>query len=271
MTPEEIRLILDAVRSGEASVEHAAERLAAARGYIELAEATVDLDRPRRKGYPEVIYCASKSAPQITSIARALLDAHGLAFGTRCAPDVADLVLREIGGGEYDPVARTIRFGRPYAERDTASVGVIAAGTSDLPVAEEALSTLRTFGARAERIYDVGVAGIHRLFGEQRRIAGLDVLIVVAGMEGALPSVVGGLFRQPLIAVPTSVGYGTALGGFTPLFGMLTSCASGVMVVNIDNGFGAAMAALSIVGAVETGVARMRGKDADGDRSGAGS
>ena len=198
-----------------------------------------------------MIYCASKTPAQISSIVRALLDAHGLAFGTRCAPEAAEEVIGSMGGGSYDPLARTIRFGAPYPLREGMSVGVIAAGTSDLPVAEEAASTLETFGALAERIYDVGVAGLHRLLGARGRIDGVDVLIVVAGMEGALPSVVGGLTRQPLIAVPTSVGYGTALGGFAALFGMLTSCASGITVVNIDNGFGAAMAALSILGAIE--------------------
>jgi NCAIR mutase (PurE)-related protein len=251
MTNEEILILLESVRSGEAPVADAAALLGAARGYREIDGATLDTDRLRRTGYPEVIYCASKSVEQIIPIARALLDLHGLAFGTRCAPAAAEEVMRSVGGGEYDALARTIRFGTPWPRRAGLSVGVIAAGTSDLPVAEEAVVTLETFGARVERIYDVGVAGLHRLLGARGTIDGTDVLIVVAGMEGALPSVVGGLTRQPLIAVPTSVGYGTALGGFTALFGMLTSCASGITVVNIDNGFGAAMAALSILGAIE--------------------
>jgi NCAIR mutase (PurE)-related protein len=251
MTPEELRMILDAVRSGAASIEHAAERIGNRRGYIDHGIARVDIDRERRRGAPEVIYCASKRADEVVTIVRTLLEIHGLAFGTRCAPELAEAVLGEMEGGEYDPVARTIRFGRPRPQRTTVTTAVIAAGTSDRPVAEEACVTLETFGAPVERIYDVGVAGLHRLLDQRDAIGRAGVLIVCAGMEGALPSVVGGLFHQPIIAVPTSVGYGAALSGFTPLFSMLTSCASGITVVNIDNGFGAAMAALSILNTIE--------------------
>ncbi|MEO5929400.1 MAG: nickel pincer cofactor biosynthesis protein LarB [Candidatus Kapaibacterium sp.] len=243
-------MILESVRNG-APVDSAVEQLSSGLGFVDIGDASVDIDRERRRGVPEVIYCASKTAGQIIRIARVLLSAHGLAYGTRCAPDVAEEVLREIGDGAYDPLSRTIRIGAPHAQLTALTTGVIAAGTSDLPVAEEACMTLETFGAPVDRIYDVGVAGIHRLLGERERMERSAVLIVVAGMEGALPSVVGGLSRQPLIAVPTSVGYGAALGGFTALLGMLTSCASGITVVNIDNGFGAAMAALGILRAIE--------------------
>src|SRR5690606_7710801 len=150
----------------------------------------------------------------------------------------------------YDVMARTIRIGEPLAERSAITTAVVAAGTSDRPVAEEACSTLETFGARVDRIYDVGVAGLHRLLGRHEQLSRAGILIVVAGMEGALPSVVGGLYRQPLIAVPTSVGYGTAQSGMTALFSMLTSCAGGITVVNIDNGFGAALGAISILDAI---------------------
>ena len=250
MTSEEIRQILEAVRSGETPVERAAERLVPEDGFIDLGMANVDTDRRRRRGFPEVIYCASKTSEQIAAIARALLDAEGLAFGTRCEREAAERAIAALGEGEYDPVSRTIVAGTPYPQFTAVTTAVIAAGTSDLPVAEEACRTLETFGAPVDRIYDVGVAGLHRLLSRREQIEQAGVLIVVAGMEGALPSVMGGLFGQPIIAVPTSVGYGAALGGLTPLMAMLTSCASGITVVNIDNGFGAAMAALSILRAI---------------------
>ena len=166
-------------------------------------------------------------------------------------PDTAREVLEIIGDGEYDALSQTMRIGASKHAFTTLRTGVIAAGTSDRSVAEEACRTLETFGAPVDRIYDVGVAGIHRLLSHSEAIASASVLIVVAGMEGALPSVVAGMSKQPVIAVPTSVGSGVALGGLTALFAMLTSCAGGVTVVNIDNGFGAALAALSILHLVE--------------------
>lgn len=253
MTHEQIRLVLEAVRNGETSVEQAAERLLPDESVADAGAARVDTGRTRRRGFPEVIYCASKTPGQIVAIARTLLEAEGLAFGTRCEPDVAGSVTSMLEGAEYDPLSRTIRAGTPMPPCTGAVTAVIAAGTSDIPVAEEACRTLETFGAPVDRIYDVGVAGLHRLLSQTGRIERAAVLIVVAGMEGALPSVVGGLFPQPLIAVPTSVGYGAALGGITPLMAMLTSCAGAVTVVNIDNGFGAAMAALAILRAIGRG------------------
>jgi len=250
MTPEEIRLILEAVRNGESTLDHAVGQLLPPDGFVDLGIAKVDTDRRRRRGFPEVIYCASKNAAQIATVARTLMGTEGLAYGTRCEPRVARQVMAELGG-DYDPLSRTLRIGEPMAPFTDVVTAVIAAGTSDLPVAEEACRTLETFGAPVERVYDVGVAGLHRLLARLEKIDEAGILIVAAGMEGALPSVVGGLFRQPIIAVPTSVGYGAAHGGFTALFSMLTSCASGITVVNIDNGFGAATAALSILHAIE--------------------
>lgn len=251
MTSEEIRLLLDAVRAGALPVEHAAERLSAAEGYVDLNTAKVDTDRERRRGFPEVIFCQSKHPEDVVPIVRTLVERDGLAYGTRCSPELAESILGAFPEGIYDAISRTIRVGALRAPFTVVTTAVIPAGTSDRSVAEEACRTLETFGAPVDRIYDVGVAGIHRLLGERARLESAGVLIVVAGMEGALPSVVGGLCRQPLIAVPTSVGYGANLGGLTPLFGMLSSCASGITVVNIDNGFGAAMAALSILKAIE--------------------
>jgi NCAIR mutase (PurE)-related protein len=244
MTDEDIRLLLEALAARSAEPGDGA-------GYLDIGAAKVDLDRERRRGVPEVIYCEGKTPEHIASISAALLATSGLAFGTRCSAATAEQVLDLLEGGEYDPVARTIRYGHPRPTFTTSVTAVVAAGTSDRPVAEEACSTLETFGAPIDRIYDIGVAGIHRMLDQRDRLDRADVLIVIAGMEGALPSVLGGLSRQPLIAVPTSIGYGTALGGFTALFGMLTSCASGITVVNIDNGFGAAMGALSILRAIE--------------------
>ncbi len=247
MTPDDIRSTLAALLGGDLSVDAAVAALSQGErsGYV--TDALLDLDRFRRRGFPEVIYCQSKSIEQIAAIVPPLLAAHGLAFGTRCPSDVAAEVMRRIDGGSYSASARTLRFGSPLPANPSSIAAVIAAGTSDIPVAEEACETLETFGATVERVYDVGVAGLHRLLSRWETVERASVLIVVAGMEGALPSVVGGLSRQPLIAVPTSIGYGTALGGFTPLMAMLTSCSSGISVVNIDNGFGAAAFAATIL------------------------
>ncbi len=255
MNPEQLLELLESVRSGARPVDAAAAELQRdaglqrdnRAGYTDLGEIKLDVDRTARRGFPEVVYCASKSAEQITAALRGLLAHDGIAVGTRCAPDVASGLLAEFPIADYNPVSRVVRLG-PARERFTElGVAVLAAGTSDRPVAEEACSVLEAFGAPVDRVYDVGVAGLHRLLDHRERIKRAGVLVVVAGMEGALPSVVGGLFPQPIIAVPTSVGYGSALGGFTALFGMLSSCAGGLTVVNIDNGFGAAMAALSIL------------------------
>ncbi len=207
---------------------------------------TPDPGRCERQGFPEVIYCQNKTASQVADNLQALAAANGAAFGTRLDPSKADEVLATLPKATYDPEARTIAFGT-LPQASGPSVAVITAGTSDIPVAAEAAATLAFLGHPTRRIHDVGVAGVHRLFERMEEIRQAAVVIVIAGMEGALPSVVGGLVGAPVIAVPTSVGYGAAFEGVAALLGMLNSCASGLTVVNIDNGFGAALAAHRIL------------------------
>jgi NCAIR mutase (PurE)-related protein len=207
---------------------------------------TLDPDRLARQGFPEIVYCQSKTTQQIVDNLRSLATANGAAFGTRLQTDRADAVLAALPGAIYDPLGKTISIGS-FPTLGTRSVAVISAGTSDLPVAAEAVATLSFLGHSVIQFNDVGVAGIHRLLARVEEIRIAQVIIVVAGMEGALPSVVGGLVAVPVIAVPTSVGYGAAFEGLAALLGMLNSCASGLTVVNIDNGFGAAIAAHRIL------------------------
>jgi NCAIR mutase (PurE)-related protein len=203
---------------------------------------TLDPNRLARQGFPEIVYCQSKTASQIADNLRALADANGRAFGTRLPEDHAADVLSALPEAKYDPLSRTILLGNPLPLK-TSSVAVVSAGTSDLPVAAETAATLAFLGHPVCHFNDIGVAGIHRLHDRIDEIRTAAVVIVIAGMEGALPSVIGGLVAVPVIAVPTSVGYGAAFEGLAALLGMLNSCASGLVVVNIDNGFGAAMAA----------------------------
>jgi hypothetical protein len=207
---------------------------------------TLDPGRLARQGFPEIIYCQSKTTSQIIDNLRALTLANGSAFGTRLPADRASEVLASLPDAEYDALSRTISIGT-MATSGSRRVALVSAGTSDLPVAEEAAATLAFLGHPLIRFNDIGVAGIHRLHSRIDEIRTAGVVIVVAGMEGALPSVVGGLVSAPVIAVPTSVGYGAAFEGLAALLGMLNSCASGLTVVNIDNGFGAAMAAHRIL------------------------
>jgi hypothetical protein len=205
-----------------------------------------DYDRQHRRGMPEVIYGAGKTPAQIAAIMRALNAAGQNAFATRVTPEQAATVCAELPGAVYREDCRILTCDViPLPERK-GKVAVLCAGTSDLSVAEEAAITAERLGANVERIYDVGVAGLHRLISRLERFADARVIVVVAGMEGALPSVVGGLTDKPVIAVPTSVGYGASFQGLAALLGMLNSCASGVTVVNIDNGFGAGVAAALI-------------------------
>jgi NCAIR mutase (PurE)-related protein len=211
----------------------------------ELEFATVDVDRERRQGLPEVVYGPGKTAGQIAGIVRVLLEsATGPVLVTRVEADVAAVVRENVPHGEYHEVARILRW-RP-AKPGAFHLGVVTAGTSDGPVAAEAAVTARTTGLRVSEFVDVGVAGVHRLLDRAEEIAACDAVIVVAGMEGALASVVGGLLAAPVIAVPTSTGYGAAFEGVTALLAMLSSCAAGVTVVNIDAGFSAAMAAFRL-------------------------
>jgi NCAIR mutase (PurE)-related protein len=214
--------------------------------FVDTADARVDTHRALRIGIPEVVFGPGKSVRQIVDIVRTLRDAGQSVLVTRIEAEVAEQIGGEIASGDHDPVARLLRFGPPSANTGRGSIAVVSAGTADSAVAGEAAGTARFFGNTVNELRDVGVAGIHRLLASQDVLREARVVIVVAGMEGALPSVVGGMVDKPVIGVPTSVGYGAALGGLTALFGMLTSCSSNVTVVNIDNGFGAAYAATLI-------------------------
>ena len=209
-------------------------------GIEDLGFAKIDSDRLERTGIPEVIYSSGKTKEQVRQIVERMHNTGIDILATRASEDIFQSVMEIVPEAVFNPVAKTIVFHHNSKEITKDYIAVVAAGTSDLPVAEEAVETARFLGNRVECIYDVGVAGIHRLFSRMELIRGARVIIVVAGMEGALPSVVGGLVDKPVIAVPTSVGYGANLGGITALLAMLNSCAAGISVVNIDNGFGAA-------------------------------
>jgi pyridinium-3,5-biscarboxylic acid mononucleotide synthase len=246
-----LRELLAGVRSGATSPEAALQQLRAL-PFADLGYAHVDHHRAIRQGMPEVIFGEPKTVDEIVGIAQELVRAGQNVLVTRLAADRAAELVARLPEFRYAPRARVASLEvKPIAQRAGHPVAVVTAGTSDIPVAEEALETLRMSGIPAAHVFDVGVAGIHRMMAHLDVMARAPVVIVVAGMEGALASVVGGLVAGPVVAVPTSVGYGAALGGLTPLFGMLTGCASGVVVVNIDNGFGAAMAASRILLACE--------------------
>lgn len=236
MSPKEI---LEKYKSGEIELVEALNHLSD-RGIEEMGFATLDTDRQKRTGIPEVIYASGKTTEQVCLIAKRLYEKGIDILATRVAPDMAEAVLNEIPGATYHPLARAVTWKKSSGIPGVGSIAVVAAGTSDLHVAEEAVITARFLGNRVETVYDVGVAGIHRLFHKLDIIRNARVIIVVAGMEGALASVVGGLVDRPVIGVPTSIGYGANFQGLSSLLSMLNSCASGISVVNIDNGFGAA-------------------------------
>lgn len=247
MDPSRILALLSEVKGGTITPEAALHRLEHM-PFVDLGVARVDHHRSLRQGMPEVVFGESKTAEQIVLIARELLRGDGRILVTRVNEAKAALVRENLPELEYVPVARVlVRLKSDEPTWRGPAVAVVTAGTSDLAVAEEACQTLRVAGVPIERVYDAGVAGLHRLMGDLSKLDRAPAVIVVAGMEGALPSVVGGLIGSPIIAVPTSIGYGAALAGFTALLGMLSSCASGLTVVNIDNGFGAAMAVLRIL------------------------
>jgi len=214
--------------------------------YQDLGFAKIDHHRELRKGIPEIIYGLGKTGPQILKIGREIIRKGGNLLVTRVEPEIYRMLKGKIPGAVYNPAARTITMKQKEAARGKGKIVVMTAGTSDIPVAEEAFVTCDILGNETERVYDVGVAGLHRLFGEYERIKQARVIITVAGMEGALPSVVAGLVSVPVIAVPTSIGYGASFKGLAALLAMLNSCPGGVAVVNIDNGFGAAYLASSI-------------------------
>jgi hypothetical protein len=231
--------LLRQVRSGQLPVSEAVARLRSL-PFEDLGFAKVDTHRELRTGFPEVIYCAGKAPEQVIGIARSIVKRHHVALGTRCSQEMYAAVAEAFPAAAYHEAARIMVVGRPPRPSPRARpITVVTGGTADLPVAEEAAVTAETMGCRVERIYDVGVAGLHRLLSHREALERARIIIVVAGMEGALASVVGGLVSAPVIAVPTSVGYGASFQGLAALLTMLNSCAAGVAVVNIDNGFGA--------------------------------
>ncbi|GIN72568.1 1-(5-phosphoribosyl)-5-amino-4-imidazole-carboxyl ate carboxylase [Bacillus sp. J14TS2] len=235
--------ILQQVRDGQLTVEEAKAQLAT---YENLGFAKVDHHRKKRQGFPEIIYGEGKTTDQILAIMKAILAKKEDVLITRISKEKAEAILQEYPELKYHEIARILSYQHEPKNRRAGYISVICAGTSDLPVAEEAAVTAEVLGSNVKRIYDVGVAGIHRLFDQIEDIQHATVSIVVAGMEGALPSVVGGLVSHPVLAVPTSIGYGANFGGLSALLTMLNSCASGISVVNIDNGFGGAYNAVLI-------------------------
>ncbi|HYP27718.1 MAG TPA: nickel pincer cofactor biosynthesis protein LarB [Blastocatellia bacterium] len=242
MNREDIKKLIEEVRAGRMGADQAADKLSHL-PYEDISFARVDHHREMRVGFPEVILGEGKTVEQIFKISeRILLNSSNLLI-SRTSKEVFEAVSKIAPDAEFSRDARMVSVIRDRAERGEGTIAVISAGTSDIPVAEEAAITATAMGNRVARVYDVGVAGIHRLFGARAEFESARVIIVVAGMEGALPSVVGGLVPVPVIAVPTSIGYGASFGGLAALLGMLNSCASNVTVVNIDNGFGAGFVA----------------------------
>lgn len=276
----DIQEILRGYKAGEISLEIAEAKIRQiderpGKGYANMGFARLDTQRKERSGFPEVIFCSGKPDDYLVAIYRKITELEGRAFGTRATPHQATLVQEAIPAAEYDPVSRILKVERSgdasgmhgvSGSCDTSDVSgatgvhgvsgvstvsggrvaVCTGGTADIPVAEEAAQTAEFFGARVDRFYDVGVSGIHRLFNNMDEIRKADCVIAVAGMEGALPTVIGGMVRNPVIAVPTSVGYGANMQGLTALLTMINSCANGVAVVNIDNGYGAGYMATQI-------------------------
>lgn len=245
MDPNRLQEVLASIAAGELSVDDAMERLKSL-PFTSLEAAKPDLHRALRQGVPETIYCQGKTARQVAAIAGALLEVHESVIATRCDTEhLAGLEYNFSALVKYHPEARVAVIGSasiPQDARGMFPIYVITAGTADLPVAEESAVILEHLGFPVTRLYDVGVAGLHRILGEVEQLQAASAVIAVAGMDGALPSVVGGIVSCPVIAVPTSIGYGANFGGVAALLTMLNSCAQGLTVVNIDNGFGAAMA-----------------------------
>lgn len=242
MNEASLRKLLAQVREGEVDINSALASLRTL-PFEDLGFAKLDTHRAIRKGFPEVVYCQGKDLDHLVNILARLAQGPGPVLATRAAPEIAATVQASLPEYRYHALARCLVYEPQPLPKRRGAILVITAGTADLPVAEEAAVTAEVMGNPVERLNDVGVAGLHRLLAHGEQLQRAAVLIVVAGMEGALPSVVGGLVRRPVIAVPTSVGYGASLGGLAALLGMLNSCASGLTVVNIDNGFGAAYAA----------------------------
>lgn len=238
MDAKEVRLLLEKIRDKKIDIEEGIAQLQSM-PYMDLGCAKLDIHRERRVGYPEVIYCPGKTIEQVKTIIQATLALDSNILATRATEALYEEIRKICPAAVYNSLAGTITVLKKDMEIPDSYIAVVTAGTSDLPVAEEAAVTAEIFGNRVERIVDVGVAGVHRLFDKLPAIKGAKVIIVAAGMEGALPSLIGGLVDKPVIAVPTSVGYGASFQGLAALLSMLNSCAGGVCVVNIDNGFGA--------------------------------
>jgi len=238
MQAEVLRNLLQEVRAGSRTVESAIDQLRHL-PFEDLGHARLDHHRALRTGFPEVVFCEGKSLEQIVEILERLSQKHSPVLATRASREIFDAVVSQLPQANYFADARIIQLGVNGAEPTRTTVLVVCAGTADVPVAEEATVTASALGSRVERLYDVGVAGVHRLLAARDRLNAANVIIVVAGMDGVLPTIVGGLVAAPIIAVPTSIGYGTGLGGTAALMTMLNACAPGIAVVNIDNGFGA--------------------------------
>ncbi len=244
MNPDKLKSLLEDVRRGDIDIDTAIQSLRYL-PFEDIQFSKVDHHRQLRKGFPEVIFCEGKTVNHVKEISKRILAAGNLLFATRATQEIYEAVVTLDASAHFNELGRTISVGQPSGELHD-GILVVSAGTSDIPVAEEAVETAQILGNRVVRLYDVGVAGLHRLLGNHETLVKARVIIVVAGMEGALPSVVGGLVDKPVIAVPTSVGYGASFGGMAALLGMLNTCAAGVTVVNIDNGFGAGYSAALI-------------------------
>ena len=240
----ETREILEQVKSGTMSVEEA-EGHFRRQPFEDMGFAKLDLHRKIRSGFPEVIFCKGKPDAFLVSIYKRMVEEEGKAFGTKASKEQYEMVREAIPDIQYDPISGILKLEREQSDRE-GLIAVVTGGTADIPVAEEAAQTAEYFGAKVERIYDVGVSGIHRLLSQTEKLQDANCIVAVAGMEGALASVVGGLVSNPVIAVPTSVGYGANFGGLSALLTMINSCANGIAVVNINNGYGAGYMATQI-------------------------
>ncbi len=245
MEPSLLKKLISDVSDGKVSVAEAIKKLKAL-PFEDIGHSKVDQHRALRQGFPEVIFCEGKELREVDEIAERICSAGHNLLATRASEEIYRLLKKRYPGAVYHKRARVVSIENRKIKKPRGTIAVVSAGTADAPIAEEAAVTAEIMGNRVKRFYDVGVAGLHRLIGKLKELDRATVIIVVAGMEGALPSVVGGLVGKPVIAVPTSVGYGASFGGIAALLGMLNSCAAGVTVVNIDNGFGAGYAAALI-------------------------
>ena len=240
----ELQKILESVEKGIMSVQ-TAKQMIEHQQYVEMEYAKLDTDRKERTGFPEVVYCSKKQNEYLLNIFQRLYEEEGEVLGTRATEDQYKMLKKSLPYVKYDPVSRILKI-ENNQKKKIGKIAVCCAGTADIPVAEEAAQTAEFFGTNVERIYDVGVSGIHRLFSKIGKIQTANCIVAVAGMEGALASVLGGLVSKPIIAVPTSVGYGANMNGLSALLTMINSCANGITVVNIDNGYGAGYVATQI-------------------------